>query len=857
MNIKCLSGTDWEVSHFLPGEVNPASALFSRLVTGKTEGGFFIPSAVPGDVQSDLLDAGVIEDINYGFNARKAEWTYQRDWLYIKRFSVDEKTDKTAYLCFDGVDSECDVFLNGKWLGSHENAFIPFKFHVTDILNYDRENVLAVVVKHAKDQECQWGHTSKVKHLKARFAYGWDWCTRLVPLGIWKDVYLKFVRNSMIEDVYVKADVDYIGKKAKVVTEVLLDKAYSNSKIDIELSLDGTVISKKTITTDSKTAVAEADVEAARLWFPNGMGEQPLYQVKVLLNDSDLKTVNVGLKHLEFKRTENAPADAIPYQPYINGRRVYLQGYNFTPIRQLYGRKHSEAYNKQISLVKKAGANYLRIWGGGLLEREELYDLCDKNGILLMQELFQSSADANNHPSVSKEYTDMMKEAARSAVLQKRNHPCLIAWCGGNELCFRGKYIDSRGNTLIDGIEGYEGLKYDVSGFDWIPLDAEYPTLSAMRDTVKELDSERLWLHTSGSGPYIQNADLRFTGGKMHDVHGPWTVLGPTEAYDVYNKLDMMLHHEFGCQGSASVQTIESVAPEEYRWPLDEDNPMVNYRGRMFANGFSLIKPYFGEINDMKRYVTASRFIQWEQLRYALEAHRRLGKACAGACLWQLSEPWPNLTGTCSIDMFNQVKPAYYGETAAFRPVHASLHYDTLIHKAALEFDVALSNNTAEEFAGNVKTEVFDIFGNLIKAKDVPCRISPDSQIHTLFSECVENLPDGLVFIRYTLSDSFGNEVENGYSVHSSDDIPYRRLTEQEDTDVIAGYRNGSLFLTNNGKKVVSGICVECENDKDVYFSEGCIMILPGETKKISVECEKLPELYISGFGVPYSKIRF
>lgn len=569
-NVTILSGSDWSVSHFLPGEVNPASALFSRLLKGDKEGGFFIPSTVPGDVQSDLLDEGLIEDINYGFNARNAEWTYQRDWLYIKRFSVFERSSKLVYLCFDGVDCECDVFLNGKWLGSHENAFIPFKFNITHILNYDKENVLIVVVKYAKDQECQWGHTSKVKHLKPRFAYGWDWCTRLVPLGIWKDVYLKYSNGAILEDVYLRSDVDYINKRAKIFAEISLDQPCENAKIDIELSYYNALLFKKTIETDSKATVIEMNIDDIKLWYPNGMGEQPLYQLNVILNNYDAKTVNVGFRYLEFKRTENAPENALTYQPYINGRRVYLQGYNFTPIRQLYGREHRDIYEKQIKLVKDVGANYLRIWGGGLLEREELYDLCDKNGILLMQEFFQSSADANNHPSTSQNYINMMKDVVRSAVIQKRNHPSLIAWCGGNELCYRGQYIDARGNILIEGTEEFEGLKNDVNGLYWIPLDAEHPTLAAMREVVNSLDSERLWLHTSGSGPYTQNADLEFVGGKMHDVHGPWTILGPTEAYTMYNKLDMMIHHEFGCQGSASIQTVEAITPKEYQWPLDE-----------------------------------------------------------------------------------------------------------------------------------------------------------------------------------------------------------------------------------------------------------------------------------------------
>jgi len=81
-----LSGNDWQLSHFTPGEADPYMPVIGMAAKGYLIGGHYIPATVPGDVQSDAMDAGWIDDINYGFNARKAEWTYQRDWLYVKRF---------------------------------------------------------------------------------------------------------------------------------------------------------------------------------------------------------------------------------------------------------------------------------------------------------------------------------------------------------------------------------------------------------------------------------------------------------------------------------------------------------------------------------------------------------------------------------------------------------------------------------------------------------------------------------------------------------------------------------------------------------------------------------------------------
>ncbi|MBE6551521.1 MAG: hypothetical protein E7665_05225 [Ruminococcaceae bacterium] len=857
-----LSGNDWTVSHFLPSEAEAPMGIIYQITKGYLYGGEFIPAKVPGDVQSDALDAGLIEDINYGFNARNAEWTYQRDWIYVKRFVPEDHDCKKKMLCFEGVDDSCQVFLNGQWLGNHETAWIPFEFEITDKLIPNAENTLIVLVKAAKYNEGQFGYAAKVRHLKARFAYGWDWCTRLVPLGIWKDVYISYEQNVSIVDLFAHADVDHISKKAKITAEASVKGEIEKANIRFSLKHPNGTVESTYGNILNNTINANFDISDAKLWYPNGMGEHPLYEVTAEIEEySEKRSVNIGLRHIEWKQTDGASDDAIPYQPYINGRRVYLQGYNFTPIRQLYGRVHKKAYEKRIEYIKRANANYLRIWGGGLLEREELYDLCDRNGILIMQELFQSSGGCNNHPPRDEEYIEMMVNATRSAVIQKRNHPSLICWCGGNELCFRGKYMDRDGNILIEGAENMEGLTYNLEGYWWVPLGEEYPTLKAMQKVVKELHPGCKWLHTSGSGPVTQNASLSFVGGKMHDVHGPWRVLGPTEQYTLYNELDMMIHHEFGTQGGASVETIEAITPKKYLWPLDAQNKMINYHGRMYSYVYNTLCEYFGKdnITDHRIYSLTSRFLQWEQLRYSLEAHHRLDKKCAGSCIWHLGEPWPNLIENCTIDAYDQVKPAFYGQKAAFSPLHLSAHYSSLIHKDDFHVEFALHNTTENDFEGRIIAEVFDIRGNKTAEFTSVCCAEKDSVTHTAaeYTFNKHELPDGVFFLRYTLYDFHGKALETGYNIHSTMDIPYEQLLTQQECELIVELNDNDIIIRNCGNTVASGVTLECENKENVMFSDGCMLILPGEVKTVKAEFQqgRKPTLMISGFGVPYRRL--
>lgn len=853
-----LSGSDWRVSPFLPDEVGGHTGLIGTISAGNLYGGEFIAAAVPGDVQSDALDAGIIDDINYGFQARNAEWTSQRDWVYLKSFLPDSNTSKRTRLVFDGIDYACEVFLNGKWLGDHEGAFEPFSFDITDRVIYGQENQLVVVVKSAPMGECQWGYTSKVNHLKPRFAYGWDWCTRLVPLGIWKDVYLVYDNGCSIEELYVQTKVDYRSSAAEITAKLTIGHCDRTCIAGISLTHPDGKTEIKEIEVEGREAEVSFTVADARLWYPNGLGEQPLYLVSAHIPGGDPLSRRIGLRHIEWQRTQGAGEDALSYQPYINGLRVYLQGYNWTPLRQLYGRTHTAAYAKRVKLLKLSGANYIRIWGGGLLEREELYNLCDENGILIMQELFQSSATGNNHPPRDENYIDMICRAAKSAILQKRHHPSLISWCGGNELCFRGNYIDSAGNILIEGIEGYEGKTYNVSGCRWIPLSADYPTLMRLRDIVAKYDAGRMFFHTSGSGPITQNANLSFVGGAMHDVHGPWTLMGPEENYAFYNRADMMIHHEFGFPAPASVQTMEEITPKQYLWPLNEQNPMLNYHGRMFGSNYlPKLNPFFGEINDHRTYALAGRFLQWEQSRYALEAHRRLGKKCAGSCLWHYGEPWPCIVDNCVVDYRDQVKPAFYGHISAFKPLHLAAFYDSVIHKNGFRADFALFNSTSRDFCGSMKAELFSLEGQLLCAIEKACFAEAYGMADNIAAICTHNLPDGVFFLRQSLYDQNGTLTDCGYSIHSTAEIPYRELITTEECDLEVNLCGNKAELTNKGKKVISALTLECDSSQHVIFSDGCCMLLPNEKKTIELDFaeEITPTLFVSGFGIPYRKL--
>ena len=213
-----LDGDNWKLLPLMPREWE------WRRVWGNPETVFpslWIPATVPGTVQEDAQDAGLIPDWTKDFNSRACEWTSGRDWVYLTEFETpDIPPDGIVRLHFEGVDYECHVFLNGEHLGDHEGMYDAFEYDVTDLLKTDGPNQLAVVVEHAPREVGQIGRTSEVRIWKARFAYDWDWCTRLVPIGIWDSVSLRVTGPAFIRDVQVHTHLSDGLKAADVGIEV-------------------------------------------------------------------------------------------------------------------------------------------------------------------------------------------------------------------------------------------------------------------------------------------------------------------------------------------------------------------------------------------------------------------------------------------------------------------------------------------------------------------------------------------------------------------------------------------------------------------------------------------------------------
>ena len=650
--------TDWTVAGSWPWTVmQGASVETGAKFTAVTPR---IPARVPGSVYDDLERAGLIPDPYFERNSLLCEWVANRFWSYITVFPKPETDGRRVRLVLEGIDYHAHVYLNDGKIAEHVGMYVPLAVDVTDLLR-EGENTLTVVLESAPDEMGQIGYTSRTWTQKARFGYKWDFGTRLVNLGLYGAAFLD-VCSDPIRDVSVR------WRGGGEVTVSAAGPAFR-----AVLALRGKTVAEG----ETRRGELTLSVPEPELWYPNGYGGQPLYDLTLTTAD-DERTLRVGLRTVEYRKPDCADEDVLPYVPVVNGVPVYIKGVNMTPLDHRIGTVTRERYDRLLSLARDAGVNLIRVWGGGVIESEDFYDLCDRYGILVWQEFIQSSSGLDNIPSKRPEFLRLLERTARAALPEKRNHVSLTYLSGGNEL------MDGRG----------------------VPSSFEDENIALLKRLADELAPDVLMLPTSASGPTEWFDPDR--PERNQDVHGPWKYEGVRGQYALYNRSTILLHSEFGVDGMSNLSSIRTVlSPENQKVSTMAENLTWRHHGEWWDTYAYRERPLFGEIGDLGELCDLSQFLQAEGIRYAVEAHRRRAKTASparlapgelfapsaqesvGAIVWQLNEPWPNVSCTSMADYYGNPKLALFFWRDAEEPLRLTLRYDRLVWRPGETFEGA------------------------------------------------------------------------------------------------------------------------------------------------------------------------
>jgi beta-mannosidase len=837
-----LSGYDWKVFPLTPnyaewGDWRDAlqkDAPLDPLKVGPPP--LFCPMTahVPGAVQDDCQRAGVIADPYAGLNAYQAEWISQREWIYTREFVTPPALKgHNAHLHFEGVDYECSVFLNGKALGSHKGMYEPFEYDVTNIVKWGAANHLSVVLRPAPEMQPQVGRTTAVKEWKARFPYHWDFSTRLIPLGIWDDVWVDFDGPARFRDVWVRPALNAALTQATLNVQATLDATRDLEGLSLEAVIQSDVTaapasgantqrvaldSKATLKSGEQVRSFQVPLAKVKLWWPNGYGPQTLNTLTLNLRNAAGEVVathteTFGLRSLRAGPNDDAAPDALPYTVVINNRKIFIKGWNWVPADLLYGRADAARYERLLSLVQRAHGNLLRVWGGGLIEKQQFYDLCDRLGILVWQEFIQSSSGIDNEPSRDPAYLAYIEAQARQIVPRRRNHPSLIIWCGGNELM-----VDNR-----------------------VPITLNHPTNQVFRKVLGELDPDRIFLPTTPSGPLFSsnpptNQPPEQWLSRMHDVHGNWNYEGTVKEYWHYNTIAPLYHSEFGVEGVTSLADALKIAPLEKLWPVDVTNPLWVHHGDWWLP-MKTVEEAWGPIPDFPTLVRCSQFLQADGLRYAVEASRRRKFHTSGCSPWQFNEPWPNLSCTNAVSYFMEPRPVYWWVRHAYEPLHVSLRHDGLAQAGKTEYRAeAWVNNSLEARSGlQLAVHISDLAGKALYQKTTTVNAPADAAARV--ADIAWKFPAGFrgIFL-VSLELRANDHVESsGVYLHSTEpDPPLQVLQHAPATRLqVAAPDAHTIEIKNAGSAWALGVWVDLPQS---YLSDNYLFLAPGEETRISVE---------------------
>ncbi len=670
-----------------------------------------LAATVPGSIHTDLLSANKIPDPFYRDNEAGLKWIGESDWVYSRKFSLERdflEQEKILLSCA-GLDTLATIKLNGKKVAATDNMFRQYYFEVKKHLRFGENKieimfdspVNATRAAEKKSKLPQWVQMKaepSIYHLrKQQCNYGWDWGASLPTCGIWRSLELIAFRRARLAEVQILQQ----HKSGRVTLKVNLSTEKIGKpklSVAVALSKDGKTVAEGEASLREGRAGVELVVAKPELWWPNGMGAQPLYDICVELLDEDGELLDVwekriGLRTLRLERKNDKWGQSFQFA--ANGVPFFAKGANWIPGDAVLARMTPERYDDLLESAAAAHMNVLRVWGGGIYESPHFYDRCDELGLCVWQDFMYA---CSTYPVLDKAFVANAVAEAEDNVKALRHHACLALWCGNNE--------------LEQGLVGKTWTARTMARKDYLRF---------FRDTlggvVKRLDPERDFIAGSPHNPTGDPFDAN--NPESGDAH-LWKVWHGLEPFEWYRTCAHRFNSEFGFQSLPEPATLKDVI-----LPEDENltSRMMEYRQRSGVGNACIMKyllDWFRLPTGFENTAWLSQILQGLAIKYAVEHWRRSMPRGMGTVYWQLNDTW-QAPSWSSLDYYGRWKALHFMAQRFFAPVLLSLVED--MEKYEIEFH--LTNDHALPLKGTIEWELLDTSGKNLACGTLAAEAKP------------------------------------------------------------------------------------------------------------------------------------
>jgi beta-mannosidase len=782
----------------------------------------WLPAKVPGGVHTDLLALGRIPDPFVGDNEKRVQWVAEADWEYRFRFTCVPEllaADQIFLVC-DGLDTLAAVSLNGQELGRTDNMFRQYRWDVKSFLRaHDVANDLQIIFRSPVRYITEKQQTRAMPGVsqaipggpylrKAPCHFGWDWGPQLPPIGIWKSLRLEGYSHARLDEVHLRQ----IHADGQVTTEsrVAVER-WTDAPLTAEVRIiapNGQVFSSSAAITATGGALISVPIDQPQLWWPNGYGEQPLYQVEVTLLENktalDQRRYTIGLRTIELRQAEDQWGRSFVFV--VNSVPIFAKGSNWIPADSLPTRLTDEHLEALIRAAADTYHNMLRVWGGGFYEEERFYDLCDRYGILIWQEFIFS---CSIYPLDDPEFLENIRIEVVQNTRRLRHRASLALWCGNNEMEWGWHDWGWNRPDLQDMKAAYD-LFFHHTLREWC---------------LTEDPDHAYWPSSPSSNIPFENPNGQHQG----DAHY-WDVWHGRKPFTAYRDQYPRFMSEFGFQALPPLETIRAFA-DEADWNMTSyimEQHQKNASGNSLMVGQML--DTFRLPKDFPSLVYLSMVLQAEGIRYGVEHWRRHTDRVAGTLYWQLNDCWP-VASWSSLDYFGRWKALHYAARRFYAPLMLS------IEDKPLTQGIYITSDLRDCWEGSVRWSLETLNGDVLTSGEERAQAAPLAVSHVRTLNFADRLTEDnrreVIFVAELW------QGDRRLALQVATFVPTKHLSLTSPGVTANLRRDQSNLIVDLTSRSLARLLELSFHDADVIFSDNYFDLPAGRT--VAVSCP-LPE---------------